>query len=281
MEKFQIKTNCFNLSHTLECGQCFRWQKKWDIYFQILSDRVVKLQQKWSILEISSNKTENLKNTIINYFDLDLDYWKIENEISQIDENIQSAVKNTSWLRILNQNFFETVISYIISANNNIPRISKSINKISEKYGEKVDFDGEIFYLFPTISQLKNATIWELERCGVWYRSPYIIETAKNLCNCQNLINRDDETNIIRKQLLSLKWIWPKVADCILLFSLQKKESFPIDTRVEKVMKELYLPDYTWNNIKKEIQNYVQSHFWKYAWLIQEHLFYNKRMWRI
>ncbi len=281
MQAIQIKTNYFNLKYTLECGQCFRRQKKWNFYYQILSDRVVKLHQDGNILSVTSNNFENLEKIIKHYFDFDVDYWKIENDISQIDKNIKLAVQNTSWLRILNQNFFETVISYIISANNNIPRISKSINKISKTFGDQIIFDDEIFYLFPTIWQLQTVSVSDLEKCWVWYRAPYIVATVQNLFEHRNLIDETQDTKILRKQLLNFKWIWPKVADCILLFALQKKESFPIDTRVEKVMKELYLPDYTWNNIKKEIQKYIQVQFWKYAWLIQEHLFYNKRMWRI
>lgn len=278
----KIKTNHFNLNYTLTCGQCFRAQKINDnTFYQILSDRVVKIKQDWDIIKIESNTNNNLEKIIRQYFDLDTDYNKLESEISKIDSNISKAIKNTSWLRILNQNFFETIISYIISANNNIPRISKSINKISEKFGEKIEFDNNIFYLFPSPENLKKATIQDLQDCWTWYRAPYIIDTVSKFCHWELNLNPKEDTEILRKKLLKFKWIGPKVADCILLFSLQKKDSFPIDTRVEKVMNELYIHSTTNKNIKKDIQKYVKDNFWDNAWLIQEHLFYNKRMWRL
>lgn len=277
----EIKTEKFNLKYTLECWQCFRQQNFWDYYIQILSDRVIKIRQNWDIISVSSYKNDNLENIIKQYFDLNEDYKKIENEISKIDWNIKIAVKNTSWLRILNQDFFETVISYIISANNNIPRISKSINKISEKFGDKVEFENQIFYLFPRPEQLQKATISDLQNCWTWYRAPYIIDTVNRFCNWEIDLDPKANTEILRKELLKFKWIWPKVADCILLFSLQKKDSFPIDTRVQKVMNELYIHYPNKKNINKQIQNYVKTNFWDYAWLIQEHLFYNKRIWLI
>lgn len=277
----QLKTKNFNLKYTLECGQCFRRKKIDNFYIQILSDRVVKLEQNWEYLNISSNKPENLEETIKNYFDLYEDYGKIENQISKIDKNIKNAVKNTNWLRILNQEFFETVISYIISANNNIPRISKSINLISENFWKKVSFEGNEYYLFPDAKSLKNATLSDLKSCWVWYRAEYIIDTTSKFYNWELNCNINHSYPEYKKYLLKFKWIWSKVADCILLFSLQKKESFPIDTRVEKVMNELYIHNQNDKDNKKEIQKYVKNNFWKYAWLIQEHLFYNKRMWRI
>ena len=274
----KIETNCLNLKYSLECWQCFRRQNHGDYYTQILADRVVKLRQEWEYLFVESDNDYHLKEVIQDYLDFYTDYQKVESEISKIDNNIKKAVNNTSGLRILNQNFFETVISYIISANNNIPRISKSIEKISQKFWQKVIFENQEYYLFPRPALLQKATISDLQDCGVWYRAPYIIDTVSKFCKWKFDFDFSDSTEVLRKQLLQHKWIWPKVADCILLFSLQKKESFPIDTRVEKVMNELYIHSETDKDIKKEIQKYVKNNFWSYAWLIQEHLFYNKRM---
>lgn len=277
----EIQTKCFNLKYTLECWQCFRWQNHGEYYTQILADRVVKLREDGESLFVKSDNDYHLNEVVHDYFDFYTDYQNIELEISDIDDNIKKAVKHTSGLRILNQNFFETVISYIISANNNIPRISKSIEKISQKFWKKVVFENQEYYLFPTPASLQKASILDLQDCGVWYRAPYIIDTVSKFCEWKFDFDFSDSTEILRKELLQFKWIWPKVADCILLFSLQKKESFPIDTRVEKVMNELYIHDKSDKNIKKDIQKYVKNNFGPYAWLIQEHLFYNKRMGRL
>ena len=277
----KIHAPYLNLKYTLECWQCFRRKNHGEYYTQILIDRVVKLRKNWDYLFVESDNDYHLKEVIYDYFDFYTDYQSVESEISQIDDNIKKAVSNTSGLRILNQNFFEIVISYIISANNNIPRISKSIGKISQIFGQKVIFENQEYYLFPKPSLLQKASISDLQDCGVWYRAPYIIDTVSKFCEWKFDLDFSESTEILRKELLQFKWIWPKVADCILLFSLQKKESFPIDTRVEKVMNELYIHDKTDKNIKKDIQKYVKDNFWSYAWLIQEHLFYNKRMGRI
>ena len=135
----EIKVECFNLKATLECGQCFRWKKiDENEYIGVIKDRVIRVKQIGDMLKVWSNNEKDLKNVVINYFSLDKDYKKIEEKISCIDANIQKSLKNSSGLRHLNQDFFECLISYIISANNNIPRISKSVNEISKRYGKIV-----------------------------------------------------------------------------------------------------------------------------------------------
>lgn len=136
-----IYVKYFNLKFTLECGQCFRWKclsQKEDEYIGVIFDRVIRIKQDKEKLSIWSNKKENLKEVVMNYFDLNRDYEEIEKEISKIDKNIKKAVSYSSGIHILNQPLFETIISYIISANNNIKRISRSVNEISRKYGKEV-----------------------------------------------------------------------------------------------------------------------------------------------
>ena len=140
LNNIEIKVDCFNLKYTLECGQCFRWEKVEDepnTFIGVIHDRVLKVKQDGDTLYISSNKEENLEDVVRKYFDLDKDYRSIEKIISKFDKNVEKAVKNTSGIRHLKQDFFETLLSFIISSNNNIPRISKSIKTISSKYGTK------------------------------------------------------------------------------------------------------------------------------------------------
>lgn len=278
MEELKIDVKCFNLKYTLECGQCFRWKKiDEDYYVGVIKDRVIKIKQNKDTLYIISSNMDNLEDVVRHYFNLDLDYTSIEKRISIVDDNVKKAVKNTSGLRFLKQDFFETLISYIISANNNIPRISKSVNEISRRYGKEVELEGEKYYLFPTPEELKNVTIEEYRECGVGFRDKYIYNTVAKINNKE--IDLDElfkmDTQNLKKELLSLMGVGPKVADCILLFSCSRLEVFPVDTWVEKIMTKLYF-----NNkeaSKKQIQDYAKNNFKNDAGIIQQHLFYNIR----
>lgn len=278
MEYIEINVDCFNLKYTLECGQCFRWKKiEENCYVGIIKDRVIKIKQEGNRLYIKSNNYDNLEKVVREYFELDKDYKKIEERISKVDEYVKKAVKNTSGLRHLKQDIFETIISYIISANNNIPRISKSVNELSIRYGKEIVFENEKYYLFPTYQSLKDVTVDEYRKCGVGFRDKYIYNTVKKLNEGEiNLENFESmSTNEIRETLLSLMGIGPKVADCILLFSCSRQEMFPIDVWVERVMRKLYFDDK--EATKKEILQYANEHFGKDAGIIQQHLFYNIR----
>lgn len=275
----EIKVECFNLKATLECGQCFRWKKiDENEYIGVIKDRVIRVKQIGDMLKVWSNNEKDLKNVVINYFSLDKDYKKIEEEISCIDDNIQKSLKNSSGLRHLNQDFFECLISYIISANNNIPRISKSVNEISKRYGKKVMFENKEYYLFPTINELKDVTIEDYRNCGVGFRDKYLYSTVNMIINDNIELEKlkKYDTLKLKKILLSFKGVGNKVADCILLFSCGKSEVFPIDVWVEKVMKKLYF-DNKEDVTKAQILEYACTNFRQYSGIVQQHLFYNIR----
>ncbi len=272
-----IRVECFNLKNTLECGQCFRWiEKSKNEYVGILDDRVIRIINKDNYIYVYSNKKENLETVVRNYFDLNTDYCKIESSISKIDDNICKAVINSSGIHILRQPIFETCISYIISANNNIKRISRSVNEISRIYGKRVEFENEIYYLFPTLEDLFYVTEEEFRRCGVGFRDKYLVLFVKKLINEDINLNiiYDMNINDAKKFLLDFMGIGPKVADCILLFGFGKKQVFPIDVWVKKIMERLYFKK---NVSIKEIEKYAKEHFFDYAGIIQQHLFYNVR----
>ena len=277
MDELKIKVDCFNLKYTLECGQCFRWKNIDDYYVGVIKDRVIKIRQDGDYIYVRSNEEKDLEKVVKDYFELEKDYKSIEERISVVDEYVKKALKNTTRMRHLKQDFFETIISYIISANNNIPRISKSVNEISRKYGKKIEFDEEEYYLFPTPEQLKDVTVDDYRACGVGFRDKYIFNTVKRINNKEiDLLKMQEmDTQSLRKELLSLMGIGPKVADCILLFSCQRQEVFPIDVWVERVMKKLYFNDKDVS--KKEILKYASDKFRDDAGIIQQHLFYNIR----
>ncbi len=280
MKEIIIEVTCFNLKYTLECGQCFRWNKiDEEYYIGVIKDRVIKIKQKGNKLYVSSDNMNNLENVIYEYFDFNTNYINIEKRISKIDENVNNAVKNTSGIHILNQDFFETLISYIISANNNIPRISKSVNLISQKYGKKIIFENEEYYLFPTSNELKDVSEEDFKKCGVGFRARYLKYVVEGILSKKINIEklRGLPTNKLKMELLKIMGVGPKVADCILLFSCKRREVFPIDVWVERVMTNLYFKDYGRAMKKKEILEYAEKYFGNDAGIVQQHLFYNVR----
>lgn len=278
MEEIEINVNCFNLKYTLESGQCFRWKKIEDNYYVgVIKDRVIKIRQDGNKIYVKSNDMNNLEKVIIDYFDLGTDYKKIEEKIRKIDGYVDKALNNTTGMRHLRQDFFETLISYIISANNNIPRISKSVEEISRRWGKEILFEGKKYYLFPTPSELKDVSISDYKECGVGFRDKYIYDTVKKINDKK--VDFSDRANMpteeLRKKLIFLKGVGPKVADCILLFSCDRRNIFPIDVWVERVMSKLYFNGEKVS--KKEIANYAKDNFGEYAGIVQQHLFYNIR----
>lgn len=273
----ELNVQCFNLKYTLECGQCFRWKAVEDNeYIGVIKDRVIRIKQDGSKIYIWSNKKENLEQVVKEYFDLNKDYLAIENEIAKIDENIARSLKNSSGIRILNQPLFETIISYIISANNNIKRISRSVNDISKKFGKQVNFEGEKYYLFPTLEEIKNVTMDDLLSVGTGFRARYIKHDIEYFLEHPGFLDTVAtlDTDQATKVLGSLMGIGPKVADCILLFSLKKGEVFPIDVWVKRIMEKLYFKE---NTSLKEIKQYANANFGKHSGIIQQHLFHNVR----
>lgn len=280
MKEIIIDVTCFNLKYTLECGQCFRWNKiDEEYYIGVIKDRVIKIKQKGNKLYVFSDNMNNLGNVIYEYFDFNTNYINIEKRISKIDENVNNAVKNTSGIHILNQDFFETLISYIISANNNIPRISKSVNLISQKYGKKIIFENEEYYLFPTPNELKDVSEEDFKKCGVGFRARYLKYAVEGILSKKINIEKLKglPTNKLKMELLKIMGVGPKVADCILLFSCKRREVFPIDVWVERVMTNLYFKDYGRAMKKKEILEYAKKYFENDAGIVQQHLFYNVR----
>ena len=269
----KLKIECLDLDETLDCGQCFRWNKDENGYWVgVIEDRVVKLKKEQDTLYVSSNKEENLEKIIKEYLDLERDYGNIEKEVSKIDSNVEKAISLTSGIRLLNQPKFETIISFIISANNNIPRITKSIDLISSKYGEKVLLDNKEYYLFPTRESLLKASIEDLRELGVGFRDKYIYNTTRLLENEEyfsNISKLDNEN--LKKELMKLSGVGPKVADCIMLFSFGRKDSFPIDTWIKKIMQKLYYNNIEIPNAKILLDSYER--YGKNSGIVQQHLF--------
>lgn len=264
----------FELAHIFECGQCFRWKKEEDgSYIGIVKNGVIKITKKDNDFFINSS-IEN-ENEIREYLDLNTDYSSIKRIISKDDANMKNALNYGSGIRILNQDSWEMLISFIISAANNIPRISKTIENISKAYGKRIVFEEKEYYLFPTPQELSKASVEDLRALNLGFRDKYIYSATKLVLNGDIDLDKISELSYkkAKKELVKIPGVGEKVADCILLFSMKKREAFPVDTWIKKVMAELYVDS---KNIKK-ISEYAETKFGEYAGIAQQYLFYWKR----
>ena len=285
MEQKYVLNNCqeFELEHIFECGQCFRWNKQKDnSYTGIIGQNVINVKKEGNTIIFTGVCKENIKDVCIKYFDLDRDYKKIKNKLSKVDENLKKSIEYGNGIRILNQELWETIISFIISANNNIPRIKGIIERICKKYGDKIIFDGNEYFTFPSPQQLSKASIQDLRTLGLGFRDVRVYETTK-IINEKKLDLKDleKEKNLekLKEKLLQLPGVGPKVADCILLFSeLKKLEVFPIDVWVRRVMNELYIKNVNEAKVTKtEITNLAKEKYGDLAGIAQQYLFYWRR----
>ncbi len=272
----------FELIHIFDCGQCFRrnQQPDWS-YTWIFWNNILNVQKKSDLVKFSWIVDWNIQTIVNQYFDLGRDYAKIKSELSKVDNYIKQSIEYWHGIRLLNQDLRETIISFIISANNNIPRIKWIIERLSQKYWTEIDRNRQQYFTFPTPQQLKDVSISDYRKLWLWFRDVRLYETTRMVLdwkvNLSSLYKKDTQT--VKNELLNLSWIWPKVADCILLFSdLKRLEVFPIDVRVRRVMNQLYIHNPVETKVNKnQIQKLAREKFWDYAWLAQEYLFYRAR----
>lgn len=273
----------FEPVHIFDCGQCFRWDKELDgSYTGVFKGNVMNVKKDGNNVTFKCICNGDIEEICKDYFDLNTDYEDIKEKLSKIDDNVKTSVGYGSGIRILNQDLWETIISFIISANNNIPRIKGIIDRISKKYGKEVNWNGTKYYTFPTVEELSKASVEDLRALGLGFRDVRVYETTKKILNKEvdlNKLTEEKDTEKVREKLLTLPGVGPKVADCILLFSTLKRfEVFPIDVWVRRVMNDLYIknPDETKVN-KREIEKLAKEKYGNLAGLAQQYLFYWKR----
>ena len=283
-QKYKLKNvESFELRDIFECGQCFRWNKQEDgSYTGVFKNNVLNVKKNKDEIIFEGICENEIQQTVENYFDLNRNYEKIKEQLSKIDQNMKKSIEYGNGIRILNQDLWETIISFIISAKNNIPRIKGIIERLSEKYGDEIKYKGNKYYTFPTPEQLKNVTVEEYRKLGLGFRDIRLYETTKMILNKQvDIENMKNNPNTIevREELLKLSGVGPKVADCILLFSdLKRFEVFPIDVWVRRVMNDLYIKNEDETKVdKKQIEKIANEKFGDLAGLAQQYLFYWRR----
>ena len=276
------KIDAFELKDIFDCGQCFRWNEEENgSYTGVVKNGVLNVNCDKQHIYFKGNLDCDIKEFVNKYFDMNRCYESIKEKLSKIDEYMENSIKYGKGIRILNQDLWETIISYIISANNNIPRIKGIIDRLSKKYGTKVEFEGKDYYLFPTSKQLKDVTTAEYRSLGLGFRDIRLYETTEAINKDKNLLEKlyNMKTIEVRDELLKLSGVGPKVADCILLFSdLKRFDIFPIDVWVRRVMNDLYIKNPDEKKVSNKVINKVAfEKFGDEAGLAQQYLFYWRR----
>lgn len=228
-----------DIERSCACGQSFRWKKDGDGFVAPALGRVVRVCQNDCDISIYPCKKGEEKDWLA-YFDLDRDYAAIEKRLS-VDEQLSMCIGSASGIRVFAQEPFETLITFIISANNNIGRIAGIVERLCALCGEKAELDGKEYCLFPKPESIAALEESELVRIGSGYRAPYIKKSAAIIAGGYRLEKlRDMPLDIARKELLKFPGVGPKVADCVLLFSLGHTDAFPVDVWIGRAMSEIY-----------------------------------------
>lgn len=266
----------FSLEQTMECGQCFHFQKLGkEEYGLVASGKFLHARQTDDELCLFDTRADDAKTFWRHYFDLDRDYAAIKQSLLSGDDKLQEAVSTMWGVRILNQEFFETLISFIISQNKQIPHIKQIVALLSERFGNKLaECGGYGFYSFPTAAQIRDITIEELKSCKTGFRAPYIYDAVKRVnedeFNEAELRSMQvDECNNI---LMNIHGVGPKVANCVSLFGLGHREAFPVDVWIKRIVESLYFEG---KDIPVEkIGQFGCEQFGEYGGYAQQYLFY-------
>jgi N-glycosylase/DNA lyase len=277
----------FDLERTLRCGQLFRWEKRDDWWYGVVGEMVVKIRQIKDRLVFQTFPEKVDADFVENYFRLDDDLPHILSGISK-DEHIRKAIQRFHGLRISRQEPWECLISYICATYKNIPAIKNMILNLSKKFGRKITFDSHSFYTFPKPSDLACTSLEEIRECKLGFRAESLLETSKIVYggefSLENLRKMSYEK--AKHELLSLPGVGQKVADCVLLFSLDKLEAFPVDIWIRRAILNFY-PEHFGDSFVgrvsgkssitpseyKTISSFGRRYFGKYAGYAQEYLF--------
>ncbi len=266
----------FNLAHIFECGQCFRFEKISEkSYRGVVGDRVLTIAQSEEDVILKNTSYSDFKEVFEDYFDLLTDYSKIKQKLSK-DPVLKEAIAFGGGIRILRQDLWETVVSFIISATNNIPRIKKIIESFCRNFGDKIISEGMEFYTFPTPEKIANLTLEDLGVIKAGYRDKYILDARDKFLSGE--ISEDKLKTLsyadAKKELMKIKGVGNKVADCILLFGLSKRESFPVDVWVKRVMEHFYFDGEKSISL---IEDFAQKTFGDLGGYAQQYLFFYAR----
>jgi len=266
----------FELPHIFDCGQCFRWNRQDNNnYIGVAFGRVIEVEKNGDDVVIYNTDLKDFNDIWLNYFDLERDYSAIKGELEK-DELLKKAVEFGTGIRLLQQDPFEMLISFITSANNRIPMIKRAIENISKTYGKAIEYKSKTYYAFPTLEEFSVATSEDVEALGVGFRAKYIVKALEDLSNGTYDLNeiRSSDDDGCHEGLKNFSGVGPKVADCIMLFSMGKYSAFPVDVWVKRAMQFFYVaPDVS----LPKIRQFARDKFGNLSGFAQQYLFYYAR----
>ena len=262
----------------MECGQSFRWQPINGWYYGVVEGRQLKIRQEKQALIVESSDDEQpdqLEAFLRHYLDLNRDLPAILNAVD-IDPFIHRSIETFWGMRILNQAVWECLASFILSQNNNVPRIKGIIRTISAQFGEKITFQDSVDYAFPTPQALAEAGVEALYDCRLGYRAPYLWTVSSAVATGE--FDPEGLKSMpyaeAKRELMRFKGIGEKVADCICLFSLGHVQALPIDVWVKRIIEQLYLKRQA---SIREIRQFAEDYFGEYLGYAQQYLFHYAR----
>lgn len=273
----------FNLEYTLQCGQSFRWTKRDGWWYGVIGKKVVKLKQVSAGLRLEGTD----EKTIRTYLRLDDDLPRILSMLSK-DKYMRKVIRKLYGLRLLRQDPWECLISFMCAINTNVPAIKRMIFNLSRRFGEKIAFDRNTFYTFPNPYALANADVTELKRCKLGFRAEHVLETARLISAGEFDLEALRQMNYenAKDRLMALPGVGPKVADCVLLFSLDKLEAFPVDVWIKRIILTHYSScfenQFVQRVLKKKslmlaeydkINSFGREYFGEYAGYAQQYLY--------
>jgi N-glycosylase/DNA lyase len=266
----------FHLALSLESGQAFRWRREGEWYWGVIHGHILKICQTPSGLELSSTEGEGLRPLIRSYFRLEDDLEAIYREIGR-DEHIAGAIARYRGMRLLRQEPWECLVSYICSANSSIPHIARMVEALAEAFGRPVSLEGRTLYTFPEPYRLAEAGEERLRGLGLGFRARYVAEVARQAA--EGRLDLADLHRLpyeeARERLVKLPGAGGKVADCVLLFSLDKLEAFPVDRWVRRALADWY-PGIE-RQPPRKVSEWARSYFGPYAGYAQQYLFFARR----
>lgn len=268
--------NDFDLGQTLECGQCFHFAKiGHNDYGLVAYGKFLHAVQQENVLILKDTSADDYQSLWRFYFDLDRDYSKIKQYLLKKDKKLKEAIEMMWGVHILNQEFFEVLISFIISQNKQIPHIKQIVAQISKKYGKFVGQINDIeFYSFPDADMMYHLTEEELRACKTGFRAPYICDAVR--CVKEGVISYESLFNANIKEcineLIQIKGVGNKVANCVSLFGLGRREAFPVDVWIKRIVEYLYFDGKECST--QTIEQFGQKQFGVYGGYAQQYLFY-------
>ncbi len=268
----------FNLDYTLSCGQVFRWEKN-EWWTGVVSSRIIRAKQEGGDLIIDSSIDEKF---IRDYFRLDDAMGKVYSEINK-DNLMDLLIQKYRGLRLIHQDPWECLVSYICSSNNTIRNIRNSIKRMCECFGEEIE-DG--YYSFPEPEILSGIELCDMAACRLGFRAPRVLEIASRVASHEfDLYGINDLSyQEGRNELLKIKGVGGKIADCVLLFAFGKLESFPVDTHIEKIMERFYGDNFKNASKSKKrgaMAEFARGYFGRYCGYAQEYLYLEDRVYPV